>query len=440
MARGVVDTAPAEPAPQRVAFRPARVDRLLGTDVSTTEQRELLARVGVTTETAPAGTRVLVATAPQPLDVDPGDAETLLATIPSWRRDLVIEADITEEVARVRGYETLPGITPHTPMPPYRHSPLRLRDRVRDLLAGIGLSEAVTSALVAPATVVRFGPIDDIVVPGEGIAGGRPVTVTNPLSSQHSVMRQSLLGSLLEVVSTNVRQGRDDIAIFEIGKGYGATDDGETHEWWRLGIALTGAAEPEAWNRAPRPFDLDDLKGMVELVARGLGFPRPTYAALTDDRHLHPGRAARVASGDVLAGRLGEVHPTVIEALELRVPRIYVAELAIAGLSGGQPSVPRASTPSRHPLVERDLAVIVGTGVPAASVEASIRRHAGPLLRDVRLFDIYRGRPLEASERSLAYRLEFGADDRTLVETEVEGAVQQVTAGLAADVEGRLRT
>ena len=117
----------------------------------------------------------------------------------------MIEADIAEEVARVRGYETIPEILPDTAMPPYRHSPLEIRDAVRETLAGIGLSEAVTYALVSPAMVERFGPIEDALVPGEGEAGGRPVTVTNPLSSQHSVLRQSLIGSLLEVVSTNAR-------------------------------------------------------------------------------------------------------------------------------------------------------------------------------------------------------------------------------------------
>jgi phenylalanyl-tRNA synthetase beta chain len=122
------------------------------------------------------------------------------------------------------------------------------------------------------------------------------------------------------------------------------------------------------------------------------------------------------------------------------VPRIYVAELAIAGLSGGQPSVPRIVTPSRHPSVERDLAVIVGPDIPAAAVAAAIRAHGGPLLRAVTLFDLYRGRPLAEGERSLAYRLAFQAEDRTLTEGEIDSAVADVTAGLASDVGGRLRT
>jgi phenylalanyl-tRNA synthetase beta chain len=441
VARGVVDTDPGEPAPGQVAFRPIRVGRLLGTDVSADEQRALLARVGVVTTPAPAGTTVLVATAPQPLEVDPAGDETVLATIPTWRRDLVIEADLAEEVARVRGYETVPSILPHTPMPPYRPSPLRLRDVVRETLAGIGLSEVVTPALVSPAMVERFGPLDDAPVPGEGEAGGRPVTVTNPLSSQHSVMRQSLLGSLLEVVASNIRQGRPDVAIFEVGKGYGAVDEGDaTHEWWRLGIALTGSADIPAWNQPARPFDLDDGKGLLELLAARLGLPAPSYEALTDDGRLHPGRAARARSGDGLAGRIGELHPDVVVELDLRATRIIVAEVAIAGLSGGQPSAPRVTSPSRLPLVERDLAVIVPEATPAAHVADAIRRHAGPLLRSVALFDIYRGRPLADTDKSLAYRLAFGADDRTLVEAEVDAAIATVTDGLARDVAGRLRT
>jgi phenylalanyl-tRNA synthetase beta chain len=441
VAAGAVDTNPTEPPPARLAFRPARVNRLLGVDLSTKAQRDLLVRVGIDTAVAPAGTRIAVSSEPMPLEVDPGEAETLLATVPTWRRDLSIEADVTEEVARVRGYDVVPEILPHTPMPHHRHSPLVLRHMLRETLAGAGLTEAVTFALVSPQMVERFGPSDDPLVAGEGEAGGRPVTVTNPLSSQHSVMRQSLLGSLLEVVSTNLRQNRPDIAIFEIGKGYGATDSGDsTHEWWRLGFALTGAAEIPGWNRPARPYDLDDAKGVIELLARRLGIPAPEYAPLVDDPRLHPGRAARVTAGAGLAGRVGSLHPALLETLELRAADVVVAELAVAGLSGGQPSVPRAVTPSRHPAVERDLAVIVAERTTAAQVEEAIRRHGGALLRTVALFDIYRGRPLGETEKSLAFRLAFQADDRTLTEADVDGAIEDVTRGLAADVAGRLRT
>ena len=158
----------------------------------------------------------------------------------------------------------------------------------------------------------RFGPLEDALVTGEGEAGGRIVHVTNPLSSQHSVMRQSLIGSLLEVVSTNTRLGQPDVAIFEIGKGYGATADGDsTHEWWRLGLALTGAAEVPAWDRPARAYDLDDAKGIIELDRR-----EPRLRAtdvLGPDRRPEPApwscRARRGGRPDLGQGRRGPPDP-----------------------------------------------------------------------------------------------------------------------------------
>ena len=324
VAPGVIDSNPTEPPLAHVAFRPARVNRLLGTDFAPDEQRALLARVGIETAPAAPGTRIRVAAGTKPLDVEPGDAEVVDATVPTWRRDLAVEADIAEEVIRVRGYDLVPATLPHTPMPSYRHDPLEVRDLVRETLAGAGLTEVVTFALVAPKLVERFPAHDEDELAGEPeqSSAGRPITVTNPLSSQHSVLRQSLIGSLLEVVSTNLRQGRDDIAIFEVGKGYGAPGDAPTHEWWRLGFALTGAAQPPAWDRPARAYDLDDAKGVLSLICRRLGFTEPTFTPITDDPNLHPGRAARVQAGGRLVGRVGELHPETIAALDLRAERI----------------------------------------------------------------------------------------------------------------------
>jgi phenylalanyl-tRNA synthetase beta chain len=441
VAPGAVDSNPADPAPIHVVFRPARVNRLLGTAFGSDEQRALLARVGIETAPAAFGTRIRIAAGPRPLDIEAGRDEVIDATVPTWRRDLAVEADIAEEVIRVRGYDLVPATTPHTEMPHYRHDPLIVRTTVRETLAGAGFSEVVTFALVAPRVIERFPALDDGAPerePEQRIAG-RPITVTNPLSSQHSVLRQSLIGSLLEVVATNLRHGRDDIAIFEVGKGYGAPDDRPTHEWWRLGIALTGAARPPAWDRTTRPFDLDDAKGVLELLCRRLGFPTPAFTPITDDPNLHPGRAARVTAGGELVGRLGELHPGTVAALDLRAERIYVAEVAVAGLAGGQPADHRVLAPSRQPSVERDLAVIVAIDRPAADVEAAIRRHGGRLLRHVTLFDIYRGQPLGDADKSLAYRLTLRDDDRTLTDGELDTVVGGVVAGLTADVDARFR-
>ncbi|MGH2512859.1 MAG: phenylalanine--tRNA ligase subunit beta, partial [Candidatus Limnocylindrales bacterium] len=256
-------------------------------------------------------------------------------------------------------------------------------------------------------------------------------------------LRQTLVGGLVDVIVTNRRRGRDDIAIFEVGKGYGRIGDGP-HEWWRLGIGLSGAFDPPAWNRARRTADLDDLKGVVEALAAELGVQDPAYAALTTEPILHPGRAATVVARDrsgavVISGALGEVHPSVAADWDDRTAGALVAELSIRGLSGGAVPVPRGITPSRHQDVERDIAIVVGSDRLATEIDAAIREHAGPLLRGLRLFDVYRGDPLATDERSLAFRLTFGDPDRTLTESEVETAMAAVTDAVVA-IGGRIRT
>ena len=446
VARGRTDSAPDEPAPRHVPFRPARINRLLGTQLGPDEQRATLARIGIETASGDEGTggadaTIPVALEPKPLSVT-APSETVVAVIPTWRADLAIEADIAEEIARVAGYDTIPAILPDTTMPPFRPSPLAVRDRIRETLAGAGVTETVSHALVAPAAAERYAWTAEVpAAERSGPPVGRPIRVTNPLSADHSVLRPSVVGSLVEIVGTNVRHGRDDVAIFEIGKGYGR--DGETtREWWRLGLALTGAGEPPAWNRPRRAMDADDAKGLVELVARRLGFDPPTYEPLVDEPLLHPGRAARVLArrngSIVLAGVLGELHPAVADAEDLRV-RVVVAELDVTGLGGGTFRDVRAAAPSRQPAAERDLAIVVPEALAAARVADAIRSAAGAELTGLELFDIYRGAPLGGDEKSLAWRLVLQAEDRTLTEPEIEASTQAITAAIEA-IGGRIRT
>ncbi len=424
VAAGRLDSSPGEPTEARVAFRPARVDRLLGASMTADEQRALLARVGIETEAAPGTVVIPVAAVPEPLSVAAADGEALIAIVPTWRRDIVIEADIAEEVARVRGYELVPSLTPDTAMPSYLPDPLAVRHRVREVLAGAGLTEVVTHALVSPGLDARFGPLDDGAAPeGEIVARGERIVVTNPLSREHSVLRRSLMGSLLEAVGANLRHGRSDVAIFEIGKGYGRDETG-IREWWRLGVALVGAARPAFWADQSRQVDLDDAKGLLELLGRALGFGPVVYAPIGDAPDLHPGRTARVWSGGGgsadLVGRVGELHPGAIDSLGLRTDRVIVAELAVRGLTEGEPRPVVAAAPPRYPAVERDLAIVVPEAVPAAEAMGLVRDAAGQLLVGHRLFDVYRGAPLPDDDKSLAIHLEFRAADRTLTEDDVE--------------------
>jgi phenylalanyl-tRNA synthetase beta chain len=444
LSAGRVDSAPGEPAEREVAFRPARVARLLGLGLDADGQRAVLERAGILTRPATDEVRVVVAGGSRPLEVDASSGDVLVATVPTWRRDLEIETDITEEIARVHGYEEIPPTLPTTTPPSWRPSPLELREAVRETLVGAGVVEIVSHSLVSPRHLEAFAWTgEDEAAAGEAPGGGHPVAVLNPLSPDHSVLRQGLIGSLADVVSTNVRHGREDLALFEVGEGYGRDGDA-TREWWRLGLALAGAREPAAWDRPARAADLDDVKGLVELLGGRLGLDRPSWTALTSEPVLHPGRSARVVAlrpdGTTgLVGRVGEVHPSLLERWDVRVDHLFVAELSVAGLSGGQLPVVRVAPVLRHPAVERDLAVVVAEEVTAAAVDVAIRRAAGPLLVALSLFDVYRGSPLAFGEKSLAERLTFQAADRTLTEPEIEATLDEVIAVLAAELGARLR-
>jgi len=444
VARGVVDTHPEEPAPGRVAFRPARVDHLLGTSFGAETQREVLGRVGIATEPAAGETEVPVATGTSPESVRATAGEALIAIVPTWRRDLEIEADIAEEVARVQGYEQVPERLPTTVMPGWRPTPLAARDAIREALVGGGITEAVSYALVSTRMLETFRwSFEDQPAAGEARREGDQITVTNPLSLDHVVLRQSLVGSLAEVVDSNARHGQADVAVFEIGKGYGRVAD-EPREWWRLGLALTGSFDAAGWNRPRRDADLDDAKGALELVAAVLGATAPEYRPLADEPMLHPGRSATVASiardGSLaISGVVGELHPKLAEAWDLR-RRVVVAEVSVAGLSAGSLRVVESVPPPHVQPIERDLTIDVDDTVPAAAIGSSIREAGGPLLEQATLVGTYRGKPLGPDERSLTYRLRFGAGDRALSEAEVDAALAAVTGALTHHRGARIRS
>ena len=448
VARGRIDTAPDEPGTDRVRFRPARVGRILGVELAPAAQIALLARVGIDVESRSIGddTRVdvPVAAGSKPLLVSVPIGETLEAIVPTWRRDISIESDVVEELARVNGYDRIPATLPATTTPRHRASPLSLRDLVRHTLAGLGLREIVTHALVSPEHIAAWtwtsppAPAD-----GEAPIDGGVVTVTNPLSADHAVLRQDLVGGLVATVVLNRRRGRDDLALFEIGKGYGRVADAP-HEWWRLGITLAGSFDPTSWNRARRTVDLDDAKGVLEALGDALGFTKLVYAPLATERSLHPGRSATVTAHDPegrvgISGVVGEIHPAAAGAWDERAEGSILIEVSVRGLSGGVPSVPRAVSPIRFPSVERDLAIVVAAGEISDHVEGTIRASAGPLLHAIEVFDVYVGPPLDEGERSLAYRLTFRVAERTLADEEVEAAIAAVTAAIGA-IGGRIRS
>ena len=336
-------------------------------------------------------------------------------------------------------------------MPPFRHPPLAVRDAIRDVLAGAGLTEVVTHALVSPQIAETFR-WESVMPPVEGGSreGGRIVTVTNPLSVDHSVLRPALVGSIVQAVSTNVRHGTDDVTIFEIGKGYGfdpaSGDVSESvREWWRLAFAGTGAAEPASWDRPARPYDLGDAKGVIELVARRLGIGDVDYTPLRGEPLLHPGRAASVrgqrgrSSGPRGLGRGAasldrrRVGPAGRPRARRRARRRRPGRRAASG-GGSRDAVSSPGRRARHRGRRRRRSPGRQRSKPRfASLVApcSNRRACSTSIAALRS---------DTDEKSLAFRLTFRAPDRTLAEAEVDAAIEAITQAIGSAVGGRIRT
>jgi phenylalanyl-tRNA synthetase beta chain len=429
VAIGAVDTNPEEEPPRRVMFRPARIGRLLGDEVGAADARAALERVGIVTEHARSDDSLVIA---------PGDSleipeSALVAVVPTHRRDIVIEADVAEEIARIRGYDRVPSLLPSTRMPGQRADPRRLTDTVRDLLSGRGLNEVVTNGLIGPEDHARLGyPAED----------GATIRVENPVTIDHSELRRSLLPGLLAVLGRNERQRRSDVAIFEIGAVH-ERDAAVPRQTEMLGVLLAGELRPASWVEPGRSATLHDVKGLVEMLASRLHVGRVEYrpASLREGVE-HPGRTAEafVESEGMRAdiGRIGEIDPRLLAAFEVRAERVPFALIEMAAL--GRLSKPVEVRRLDHlPIVERDLAVVVSRDRPAADVERVIRVNGGPHLVRVALFDRYSGQPLASNEVSLAYRLSFQPDDEPLEEKALDEWIEQIGRSVSAELGGRIR-
>jgi phenylalanyl-tRNA synthetase beta chain len=362
--------------------------------------------------------------------------------VPEHRLDVVAPEDVAEEIARSHGYGRIPARQPQPALPPFRPDPSEPRHRVRRVLAGLGLDEVLTHALIGPDDLQRAGL--DPAEPGL-------IRVANPLAEAHSVLRPSMAPSMLASLAENVRQRRTDAWIFEVGKTYWS-DAAKGPSWaetagtgrfeaWHLGIALLGSPVPRSPGTDARAADVADLKGIVEAIHIALGVPEPTLRAETPEdlhRHLHPGRAARILDPSGRAyGNLGEVNPSVAAAWDLPGRPVMAVINLPQLLALATPVVRAAPIPAAQPL-DRDLAVVVDDATLVGEVLRILRDSAGPLLATSRLFDEYRGPQVGEGKVSYAISLRFqpeaAGDERA-----VERAMKRITGALQHHLSAQIR-
>jgi phenylalanyl-tRNA synthetase beta chain len=415
---GTIDVGEPPPALQRVRLREQRVQAILGVPIDLARQREILQALDFACETAPDG-----------LDV----------TVPALRRDDVTrEVDLIEEVARVDGVDRLPATLParRGAAGMLSHAQ-RVRRDAEDAMTGRGLYEVVGWSFTEPALLDRLllGPEHPL---------RRVVALQNPLSDAQSIMRPTLLGSLLDAARHNAARNGPDVAIFESGTVYRAADptaNGATgaDEHHALGALLTGALAPRSWRGDPPRADFFAAKGLL--------------AALLDRFHvdwsvleerwpfLHPGRSAAVlaqASGGepVRLGFVGEVHPTVAQAWDLERTAAFAVDLG--KLAEVAPEVVAFRAFGAFPTLRQDIAVTVPDEASARRVLDALREAAGDTLDTAEIFDVYTGAQVGAGRRSLGVALSFRAEDRTLTDEDVAPVRERIVAALAG-LGGELR-
>lgn len=400
----IADTYPRPPSPKTIALRPSEAKRILGIDFSLEEIRHILAALECTCTT------------------HTGDGEPWLEVgVPSYRLDVLIPADLIEDIARIHGYEAIPSTLMRDVLPPQRSQPLlQGLERTRDILVGCGLTEIMSYALTS---------LDVINQSQVGEAAVNPtdyMRIANPLSQEREFLRQSLLPSMLETLRTNSRY-RQRLLLFEIGRAY-LPQPGEElpREQRRLAIALTGAVMPASWHQTEDPpqMDLTHVKGVIETLIQRLHVPGVSF---TPGSHpsLHPARTAVLTLAGALLGVAGELHPQVRERFDMPSQPVALLELDLdLLLQHRQPR--RYQQIQRFPAVLEDMALVVDADVPAQAVQDAIHAAGGALLRHVELFDLYQGAPIPPEKKSLAYALTFQAEDRSLTEDEVRTIYQRI--------------
>jgi phenylalanyl-tRNA synthetase beta chain len=375
------------PKPTRVLVRTTRVNDILGTSLTDEDVATLVESIGF---------------GASPVPREPG---VQAVTIPTRRPDTEREIDVIEEVARLHGYRNIertlpPGVRTGGGLTPYQ----RTRRRVRDFLAGAGVSEGWTTTFLAPGDLERAG------LPAEA------VEVANPLDRSESLLRTALLPGLLKAVRFNVDRQEPDVRLFEIGRVFDLPALAEVvpQEREDLAVIVAGAG-------ADAPL----ATRLWRVLADGL---RLTGVSLVADSvpGFHPTRTARIVvdSTGASIGAVGEVDPSVVTAYGLS-GRIGFFSVSLEALAGAPRRRDQAVPVSRFPASDFDLAFVVPDDVPAAAVEHTLRSAAGDLLERIQLFDIYRGPQLGTARRSLAYRLRLRALDRTLTDSEVATVRQQ---------------
>ena len=418
VAQGLVDEYPLPQQDTTVVLTPGDVQRWLGITLTAKEVADLLKKLEFSVTVK--NDQLTVTTPPHRLDIGEG---------------MVGKADLMEEVARVYGYDKIPetNLADGLPMQVGNRA-LELEEKIRDKLTGLGLQEIVTYRITSPEAELRALP------PDYENTERKYLEIANPISADKVVMRLDILASMLEVVEKNFRS-RGRIALFEIGPEFHLVGKNNIiQEIPKLALCLTGKRSYPTWQGSDLELmDYYDLKGLVEALMADLHVEGVKYIPEIVPS-FHPGKSARIEIDGKVLGILGEVHPLVKQKYKLPDHPLPAAILDLNSLIGEIDDLYNVEAIPLQPPVLEDLALVVDEDVPAQDVQALIQQTGGTTLRDVRLFDVYRGEQLGEGKKSLAYSLVYQHPEKTLTDKEVLAIRNKIVNRLEKETGAQLRS
>ena len=410
---GIVEAYPEEIKPAVITTSSAKINGRIGCEISREEIISILQKLGFGVEE---------------------QGENLVVTAPTWRRDIECDADISEEVARMHGYDYIESHQPELKITQGHQSVLDdVKDSVQDYLAAAGLNEMMTYSFI------KANAFDKMLLP-ENDARRQCIELLNPITDAFSVMRTTMIPSALQTASFNLRNHNSSVALFEVGrvflpKALPLTED--PIERPVITAVISGRREELNWCKSKENVDFYDMKGIVEGLLENLQVDDYTLVRSAAP-YLHPGKSCDVVINGEVIGSFGEVHPTVQENFELD-QTTYVLEMNVEPLVAYATAVPKYHHLPKYPAMSRDIAVVVPVEVTNDEIVAVIRANAGELLQDVRVFDIYTGKQVAAGCKSIAFNLTYQASDRTLTDAEVDASMKKVIAEVAEQYKAKLR-
>lgn len=393
---GVMDVVAKEKAPTVVKLEPDKINALLGTELSEGLMREILVSLGFILN---------------------GDD----IYVPSWRGDVEHYSDIAEEVARFYGYNKIPCTLMRGETTRGGFSEQQRFDRaIGGAVRALGYDEIITYSFISPTYY------DKIRMPKDSSLRNS-LKILNPLGEDTSIMRTTILPSMLEIIARNHSYRNKSARLYELGKIYLPREDGLADEPKYLSLGAYGDG-----------VDFFSFKGSIETLLHELRITDVKYVACTDNDSYHPGRCAKVYAGETYLGVFGQIHPLVAANYGMDT-EVYTAELSFDAMYEKCGDIPVYQPLPKFPAVTRDIAVVCDEAVTVGALEESIRRGAKGLLKDVSLFDIYRGSGVAIGKKSVAFNLVLRADDRSLTGEEADEDVQSILAALKADHNAVLR-